>query len=88
MKCSILKLLFSVVFASTLILSCIDDDVDLQPDPGPVVVGFGNEPSSSMIASGSVDVIPDNTVWYHIIDITDKPEAVTSTHNHIDHYSG
>lgn len=73
------KFLFLTFFVLTLFLSCNNDsdNGDTPPDPEPVVVDFGTTPSSSLITSGTVNVITESKVRYHTFNITDKPYTVT-----------
>lgn len=74
------------VLATVLFFSCSDDD-DSQPidDNQPEVVEFGEAPSSSLITTGAVNVITENTVRYHTFDFAVAPYTVTivETENNI-----
>jgi glyoxylase-like metal-dependent hydrolase (beta-lactamase superfamily II) len=67
------KLTFSllVIFALTLFSSCNEDNIE------PAVVDFGTAPLSSLITTGVVNVITENTVRYHTIDFGTTPYTVT-----------
>lgn len=69
------KLNFGVLAIIALILfgSCDSDD----GSPETVVVDFGDAPSSSLITTGVVNVITENTVRYHTIDFAAAPYTVT-----------
>ena len=73
MKYLNMKFLFLAIFASTLFLSCDKDDDDPQTE----VVEFGTAPSSSLITTGTVEVITENTVRYHTFDFAAAPYTVT-----------
>ncbi|MER3329258.1 MAG: hypothetical protein RIF34_06725, partial [Candidatus Kapaibacterium sp.] len=73
MKSSKLKLWIIAILASTIFVSCSDDETVVQPK----VIDFGVAPSSSMITTGSVNVITENTVRYHTIDFAAAPYTVT-----------
>lgn len=77
-----LKVIFGIValVAVTLFSSCNDDD-----NPQPEAVDFGTAPSSSLITTGAVAVITENTVRYHTIDFDAAPYTVTiiETENNI-----
>lgn len=66
---------FLAVIATTLLVSCSNDDNREQTKP--VVVEFGEAPSSSLITTGVVNVITENTVRYHTIDFAAAPYTVT-----------
>ena len=70
MKYLNLKFLFLAIFASTLLLSCNDDPID-------EIVDFGIAPASSLITTGSVSVITENTVRYHTFNFAAAPYTVT-----------
>ena len=73
MKYLNLKFLFLAIFASTLFLSCDkDDDV-----PQIEIVDFGTAPSSSLITTGTVNVITEDEVRYHTFDFAAAPYTVT-----------
>ena len=72
MKYLNLKFLVLALFASTLFLSCDKDD-----DPPIDMVEFGIAPSSSLITTGSVNVITENTVRYHTFNFAAAPYTVT-----------
>lgn len=65
------KLWVLAVFATTLFVSCTDHDIP------PPVVNFGEAPSISLITTGVVNVITENTVRYHTIDFASAPYTVT-----------
>ncbi len=69
------KLNFGVLAIIALILfgSCDSDD----GSPETVVADFGDAPSSSLITTGVVNVITENTVRYHTIDFAAAPYTVT-----------
>ncbi len=54
-----LKFLVIIILAIT-IYSCDDDDSNSQ-----VVIDFGTAPTSSLITTGTINVITENTVRYH-----------------------
>lgn len=64
---------FLAFFSALLFLSsCGDDD-----SPQIEVVDFGNAPSSSLVTTGVVNVITENTVRFHTIDFAAAPYTVT-----------
>jgi len=63
------------IFAMTLFVACDKDDDDVTPQP--TVVNFGTAPSSSLITTGTVNVITENTVRYHTFDFAAAPYTVT-----------
>ena len=67
-----LKLNFWVmaIFSLTLFAACSDDD-------NPTVIDFGTAPSSSIVTTGVVNVITENTVRYHTIDFAAAPYTAT-----------
>lgn len=69
-----LKVIFGVIaiIAVTLFSSCKEDD-----NPQPEVVDFEDAPSISLIKTGVVEVITENTVRYHTIDFDAAPYTVT-----------
>jgi glyoxylase-like metal-dependent hydrolase (beta-lactamase superfamily II) len=67
-----LKTSFVAVIAALILVSCSDDD-----SPQPDVVDFGDAPSSSLITTGVVSVITENTIRYHTIDFDVAPYTVT-----------
>ena len=73
MKYLNLKFLFVAVFVSTLLISCDSDDNGPQIE----VVEFGTAPSSSLITTGAINVITENTVRYHTFNFADAPYTVT-----------
>ena len=79
----LLKINFWVlaIFATTIFISCDKDDDNPQPE----VVEFGTAPSNSLITTGTVNVITENTVRYHTIDFASAPYTVTivETENNI-----
>lgn len=66
-----LKFLTIIILAIT-VFSCSDDDSNSQQ-----VIDFGTAPSSSIITTGSVNVITENTVRYHTINFDMAPYTVT-----------
>lgn len=75
MKYSKFKVLALALFTAAVFVACSDDD-----DSTPVeteVVDFGTAPASSLLTSGSVNVITENTVRYHTIDFGTAPYTVT-----------
>lgn len=60
------------IAAATLLVSCTEDS-----DSTTEVVDFGNAPSSSLITTGTVTVITENTVRYHTFDFATAPYTVT-----------
>ncbi|NIJ45642.1 glyoxylase-like metal-dependent hydrolase (beta-lactamase superfamily II) [Wenyingzhuangia heitensis] len=82
MKYLKLKFLLAVIFTSTLIISCNNDD---DNTPKETVVEFETAPASSIITTGVVEVITENTVRYHTIDFGSGPYTVTivETENNI-----
>lgn len=70
-----LKLIFAIsaVFAVSLFSSCSKDDDNPQPE----VVDFGSAPSNSLITTGTVEVITENTVRYHTFNFDAAPYTVT-----------
>ncbi|WP_194529759.1 MBL fold metallo-hydrolase [Zobellia roscoffensis] len=83
-----LKLNFWILALFTaLFISCNDDDDDDDDDASaePDTIEFAAAPSSSLVTTGTVDVITENTVRYHIINFTDAPYTVTvvETENNI-----
>lgn len=83
MKYLKLKFLFLALIATTVIVSCTNDDDD--DDTPPVVVDFGIAPSSTLITTGVVNVITENTVRYHTFNFDVTPYTVTAveTENNI-----
>jgi len=73
MKYLNLKFLFLAIVASTLFLSCDQDDDNPQLD----IVDFGTAPASTIITTGTVNVITENTVRYHTFDFATAPYTVT-----------
>lgn len=73
MKYSNLNFWLIAILATTLIVSCTNDDESSQTE----VVVFETAPSSAIITTGSVNVITENTVRYHTIDFTQAPYTVT-----------
>lgn len=71
---SYLKLSFSLlaVLAVLLFSACEDDD-----NPQSAVVDFEDAPSTSLITTGNVEVITENTVRYHTINFDTAPYTVT-----------
>lgn len=67
-----LNLTLWAFLALALFVSCNDED-DIQPN----VVDFGDPPSASIISTGIVNVITENTVRYHSIDFDVAPYTVT-----------
>lgn len=72
MKYLNLKFAATIMLAITVYACSSDDDSNSQ-----VTVDFGTAPSSSIITTGSVNVITENTVRYHTIDFTSAPYTVT-----------
>ena len=70
-------LIFALVGVLTF-SSCNDDDdnnaVVTQPE---ATVDFGTAPSNELIVSGTVEVITENTVRYHVLNFTNDPYTVT-----------
>lgn len=62
MKKSIL--LCSLFCAIVLFTSCNNDD-----DVNPIIIDFGTAPSSSILTTGTVDVITENTIRYHFLTL-------------------
>ncbi|WP_139955992.1 MBL fold metallo-hydrolase [Flavicella sediminum] len=81
MKSFKLKFLVLVV-ASLSIYSCRNDDDHRNAQ---VIVDFGTAPASSMITTGTVNVITENEVRYHTINFGEAPYTVTlvETENNI-----
>ncbi|MCK0137282.1 MBL fold metallo-hydrolase [Arenibacter sp. S6351L] len=75
MKYLKLNFWFLAIIASTLLVSCSNDDNSEQTTP--VMVEFGEAPSSSLITTGVVNVITENTARYHTIDFAAAPYTVT-----------
>lgn len=75
-----LKFLALLLFTIT-IFSCSNDD----DDNAQVIIDFGTAPASSIITTGTVDVITENTVRYHTINFSTEPYTVTlvETENNI-----
>ena len=73
MKYLKLNFWFLAIFATTLFVSCDKHHGSAQPE----VVDFGEAPSSSLITTGAVNVITENTVRYHTIDFAAAPYTVT-----------
>jgi len=63
MKYLKLNFWFLTIIASTLLVSCSNDDNSEQTTP--IMVEFGEAPSRSLITTGEVNVITENTVRYH-----------------------
>ncbi|MBK8505485.1 MAG: MBL fold metallo-hydrolase [Saprospiraceae bacterium] len=63
---------FLVIFASSLLLSCTKDD----DSPLSVTVEFGEAPPSTLITTGVMNVITENTVRYHTVDFDAAPYTV------------
>jgi glyoxylase-like metal-dependent hydrolase (beta-lactamase superfamily II) len=74
MKYLKLKFLFVAIVATTVFVSCSDDDDNTQTE---VAVDFGTAPSSTLITTGTVNVITENTVRYHTFNFTTAPYTVT-----------
>lgn len=72
MKYLKLKFLVFAIFATALFVACSDDD-----EPQIEVVDFGTVPSSTLITTGSVNVITENTARYHTFDFAAAPYTVT-----------
>lgn len=72
MKYLNLKFATIIILAVTLYACSNDDDSNSQ-----VTIDFGTAPSSSIITTGSVNVITENTVRYHTIDFAVAPYTVT-----------
>ncbi len=65
------------IFAMTLFVACDkDDDVVVPPQPT-TTIDFGTAPSSSLITTGTVNVITENTVRYHTFNFAAAPYTVT-----------
>lgn len=62
------------IFAALVFVSCSNDDDNSQ---SVVIVDFGTAPSSSLITTGAVNVITENTVRYHTINFDVAPYTVT-----------
>lgn len=57
------KILFFALLGLFVFSSCDKDD-----DDNPTSIDFGTAPSSSIIATGSIEVITENTVRYHTVN--------------------
>lgn len=73
MKYLKLKFIAIIIMAFT-VFSCNNDDDDSNSQQ---VIDFGTAPSSSIITTGSVNVITENTVRYHTINFDTAPYTVT-----------
>tara|TARA_R110002033_G_scaffold50293_3_gene97295 strand:- start:2342 stop:3301 length:960 start_codon:yes stop_codon:yes gene_type:complete len=73
MKYFKLKFIAIIMLAFT-VFSCSNDDDDSNSQH---VIDFGIAPSSSIITTGSVNVITENTVRYHTINFDTAPYTVT-----------
>ena len=62
------------IFTTALFVSCSNDDDD---ESMPLVVQFEEAPSNTLITTGVVNVITENTVRYHTIDFDSAPYTVT-----------
>lgn len=71
MKYYKIKLLSIFILALTA-YACSDDDSNSE-----VVIDFGTAPSSSIITTGTVNVITENAVRYHSINFDTAPYTVT-----------
>lgn len=71
MKVSKRILLAGALLGLLSLSACSSDDDDAKP-----IVEFGNAPSSSMITNGTVEVITEDTIRYHVLIFGD---LVTST---------
>ncbi len=71
MKYLNLSLRFVALFAITLLMSCGDDEPQIE------VIDFGDAPSNALITTGIVNVITENTIRYHTIDFGDAPYTST-----------
>lgn len=70
-----LKLKFiAIIMLAFTVFSCSNDD---DSSNAPQVIDFGTAPSSSIITTGSVNVITENTVRYHTINFDTAPYTVT-----------
>ena len=65
--------LLAILTLSLAITSCSNDDDTISP----LTVDFGEAPSSSLITTGVVNVITENTVRYHTFDFAAAPYTVT-----------
>lgn len=64
--------LISLTFLALLFSSC-------QPDETINTTGFGDAPAASLITTGSVEVITENEVRYHVIQSAATPSIFTVT---------
>ena len=65
---------FTILLLAFSVYSCSSDDDDSNTA---VVVNFGTAPAASIITTGTVTVITENTVRYHTIDFGTAPYTVT-----------
>nr|WP_321226274.1 MBL fold metallo-hydrolase [uncultured Psychroserpens sp.] len=63
----------AIIMLAFTVFSCSNDDDSNAPQ----VIDFGTAPSSSIITTGSVNVITENTVRYHTINFDTAPYTVT-----------
>ncbi len=75
MKYSKFKIWALAFFVATLFVACSDDDDSTPAETE--VVDFGAAPASTLITTGTVNVITENTVRYHTIDFGTAPYTVT-----------
>ncbi len=73
MKYLKLNLWIVAVLATTLFASCDEDDNSVLTE----IVDFGPPPSDSLITTGAVEVITENTARYHTINFAAAPYTVT-----------
>lgn len=83
------------VYTFSLLFSCTNNDhIDSQTEEkteeqeeatNTEFKGFETAPSSDFITTGTVDVITESTVRYHVFNLTEKPYTVTmvETENHV-----
>lgn len=64
---------FTILLLAFTVYSCSSDDNDSNA----ATVNFGTAPAASLITTGTVKVITENTVRYHTIDFGTAPYTVT-----------
>ncbi len=74
MKIKNLKLVLVLLTVFLSILACNDDD-----DDNNVTIDFGTPPSSTLITNGSVTVLDESLVRYHVINFNALGGILTST---------
>ena len=68
------KILFLALLGVLTITSCNkDDDIIITP----TVIDFGTAPSATLISTGTVNVLTENTVRYHVVNFTNLPFTAT-----------